>query len=52
MGGGAGSGDKISGPQICQNSIKTLVAELHERKEDCEKLKERIERLEVIWAIF
>lgn len=46
-GGGAGSGDKIaSQQQQCPISIKSLLAEIQERKEDCDKLKERIERLE------
>lgn len=32
--------------------LKTIIAEIQERREDCDKLRERLERLEVSEFIF
>jgi hypothetical protein len=50
-GSGAGSGGNsnkdISQSQQIATTLKNVLAELQERKEDFEKLKQKIERLEV-----
>ena len=46
-GSGGGRDSGTAAAQQFPSCIKTILAELQERKEDFDKLKERIERLEV-----